>query len=340
MVALLAESMLHSLDPFVFEFSPGLGPRWYGTAYLSGFLLGWVIMRWLAISGRIPMNPRQVGDLLTNAVVGVIVGGRLGHCIFYEQHLISQFTSNFPYWGVLEIHKGGMSSHGGVVGVAIAVIVFARREKLSILAVGDAVVFVVPWGLLFGRLANWVNGELWGRALPADLQANAPWWSVKYPHQLESFVAIPAQLEPLRAIAPATERMPDGRFIEWMIATNYDHASAAHDLVTQTIAPVLTAYYPSQFFQAIAEGPCLLLVMSLAWLAPRRAGTMCAIFFASYGVLRYATEQFREPDEGVAMLGGLTLPMVLSISMVAVGAAFFALSRTAQPIGGLVWKPR
>jgi prolipoprotein diacylglyceryltransferase len=80
--------------------------------------------------------------------------------------------------------------------------------------------------------------------------------------------------------------------------------------------------------------------MSLAWLAPRRAGTMCAIFFASYGVLRYATEQFREPDDGVAMLGGLTLPMVLSISMVAVGAMFFALSRKAQPIGGLVWKPR
>ena len=131
MVALLAESMLHSLDPFVFEFSPGLGPRWYGTAYLSGFLLGWVIMRWLAISGRIPMNPRQVGDLLTSAVVGVIVGGRLGHCIFYEQHLISQFTSNFPYWGVLEIHKGGMSSHGGVVGVAIAVIVRAAKNCRS-----------------------------------------------------------------------------------------------------------------------------------------------------------------------------------------------------------------
>ena len=233
-----------------------------------------------------------------------------------------------------------MSSHGGIIGVVLAVWWWCKRNGMLFSHVADLAAWACCIGLGLGRYANWINGELWGKPLPIALQVESPWWSVKYPHQLESFVAIPAQLEPLRAIAPATERMPDGRFIEWMIATNYDHASAAHDLVTQTIAPVLTAYYPSQFFQAIAEGPCPLLVMSLAWLAPRRAGTMCAIFFASYGVLRYATEQFREPDEGVAMLGGLTLPMVLSISMVAVGAAFFALSRKAQPIGGLVWKPR
>jgi prolipoprotein diacylglyceryltransferase len=78
--------------------------------------------------------------------------------------------------------------------------------------------------------------------------------------------------------------------------------------------------------------------MALAWLAPRKAGVVTAVFFAGYGALRFATEQFREPDEGVAMLGGLTLPMLLSLAMVAAGAVFLVLSRRSQRIGGLVWK--
>lgn len=334
--AVLAESILHTLDPFVFEISTGVGPRWYGTAYLSGFIVGWLILRWLSKSGRIPLNPRQVGDLVTNVVLGVLIGGRLGHCIFYEQHLLTQWSDSFPYWGVLEIYKGGMASHGGVIGVAVAIVWFARREKLPILVAGDAVAFVVPWGLMFGRLANWVNGELPGRPLPDAMQANPPWWSVKYPHDLEYFKSVPAQLEPLRDLAPATERVSDGAFINWVVASAYDHGSAAHDQVVRTITPVLTAYYPNNFAQALTEGPCILALMWLAWLAPRRAGTISGIFLCSYGVLRYSTEQFREADSPVIALGFLTLPMLLSITMIAVGVMFFVLSRKSEKIGGLL----
>ena len=334
--AVLADSILHTLDPFVFEISPGVGPRWYGTAYLSGFIVGWLILRWLAKSGRIPMSARQVGDLVTNVVLGVLIGGRLGHCIFYEQHLLTQWSDTFPYWGVLEIYKGGMASHGGVIGVAIAIIWTARREKIPILVAGDAITFVAPWGLMFGRLANWVNGELPGRPLPEAMQANPPWWSVKYPHDLEYFRSVPAQLEPLRDLAPATDRMPDEKFVSWLVATAYDHASAAHDQVVQAITPVLTAYYPNNFAQALTEGPCILVLMWLAWIAPRRAGTMCGIFFSAYGVLRYSTEQFREADSPVIALGFLTLPMLLSITMIAVGVMFFVLARKSERIGGLL----
>jgi phosphatidylglycerol:prolipoprotein diacylglycerol transferase len=335
---LLAEATVHTLSPFVFEFTPGVGLRWYGTAYMAGFIVGWLILRLLAKSGRIPLSLRQVGDLVTAAIIGVIVGGRLGHVLFYEPHLLVQFSGGFPFWGLLAINKGGMSSHGGMIGVALTIILFARREKLPILEVGDAVAFVVPWGLMFGRLANWVNGELWGRAVPKELGASAPWWSVKYPHELELFDKVPAALEPLRELAPAADRMHDGHFINWLVATAYDHGSPAHAQVVKAIEPVLTAYYPSQFFQAFAEGPALLVLMSLVWLVPRRAGVVAGVFLAGYGVLRFGTEQFREPDEGVAMLGGLTLPMLLSLTMVAVGVMFFYLSRRSQPIGGLVWK--
>ncbi|MDI9404581.1 MAG: prolipoprotein diacylglyceryl transferase [Limnohabitans sp.] len=336
--AVLAQSIVHTLDPFVFEVSPGIGPRWYGTAYLAGFVVGYAILRWLSKSGRIPLSTRQVGDLVTNVVIGVILGGRLGHITFYEPSTFLDFSSTFPFWGVLALHKGGMSSHGGVIGVTLAIILFARREKLPILVVGDAVAFAVPWGLMFGRLANWVNGELWGRALPDAMQANPPWWSVKYPEELTLFTAVPTSLEPLRELAPATERLSDAKFLAWIQTTAYDHANSAHDAVITAIAPVLTAYYPSQFFQAFAEGPCLLILMSLAWLAPRHAGTVGGVFLAGYGVLRYTTEQFREPDSPVIALGFLTLPMLLSATMVAAGAMFFVLSRRSQPIGGLLRK--
>ena len=331
-------SIVHTLDPFAFEISPGVGPRWYGLAYLAGFVVGWLILRWLARSGRIPMSARQVGDIVTAAVVGVIAGGRIGHVVFYERHLLVKFTDTFPWWGLLEINKGGMSSHGGVIGVAIAIILVARRERIPILALGDAVSFVVPWGLMFGRLANWVNGELWGRALPKAMQVDPPWWSVKFPQELVLFPTPPAALEPLRELAPATVRASDAAFTSWLVETTYDHASPHHAKVVAAIEPVLTAYYPSQFFQAIAEGPALLVLMTLAWLVPRRAGVVTGTFFAGYGVLRYATEQFREPDEGVAMLAGLTLPMLLSILMVATGVMFLVLSRRSAPIGGLLRK--
>lgn len=335
--SILADAIVHTLDPFVFEISSGVGPRWYGAAYLTGFVVGWIVLRLLAKSGRIPLSLQQVGDLVTLVFAGVMIGGRLGHVLFYEPHMLVEFSGDFPFWSLLAIHKGGMSSHGGVIGVALTIILFARQQRIPILAVGDAVAFVVPWGLMFGRLANWVNGELWGRALPQELQASAPWWSVKYPKELVLFEKVPAALEPLRDLAPAADRMNDPRFIDWVISAAYEPSGAVHAQVVKTIEPVLTAYYPSQFFQALAEGPALLLLMALAWLSPRKAGVVSAVFFAGYGVLRYTTEQFREPDLGVAMLGGLTLPMMLSLLMIAAGVLLFVLSRRSQPIGGLVW---
>jgi phosphatidylglycerol:prolipoprotein diacylglycerol transferase len=335
---ILSEAIVHTLDPFVFEISEGIGPRWYGVAYLAGFAIGWLIMRWLANTGRIPLNARQVGDLVTSCVIGVVVGGRLGHVLFYEPRLFTAFSGDFPFWGLLEIHKGGMSSHGGMIGVAAAIILFARSQRLPILAIGDAVCFVVPWGLGFGRLANWVNGELWGRPLPTAAQANPPWWSVKYPIELQAFDPLPRALEPLRALAPATDRINDARFVDWIVATAYDRTHAAHAEVIRTIEPVLTAYYPSQFFQAAAEGVALIALMSLVWLSPRKAGVVSSIFLAGYGVLRYTTEQFREADSPVIAFGFLTLPMLLSLVMVAAGVVLFVLSRRSQPIGGLVWK--
>src|SRR6185503_5730559 len=110
-----------------------------------------------------------IDSYTTWIILGLLVGGRLGHVIFYEPDLITRFTSKFPFWGVLEIHRGGMASHGGMIGVVVAIIVFARGAALPIkhafLHLADLAAFVAPYGLGLGRLANWINGELPGRAL-------------------------------------------------------------------------------------------------------------------------------------------------------------------------------
>jgi len=148
---------------FSFEvFGMNIALRWYSLAYIAGIILGWryivFLIRRERLWATVPMTTRHVEDLMTWMVVGIIVGGRLGFVLFY----------NFGYyWGnpveILKVWNGGMSFHGGIFGVIIATILFGWRKKLPVLSIGDAVAAAAPIGLLFGRLANFVNGELWGR---------------------------------------------------------------------------------------------------------------------------------------------------------------------------------
>ncbi len=315
-------SILHTLDPFALEISPGMGLRWYGLAYLSGFIVAWMVLRWMARTGRSTMTVRNADDFVTAMVLGVLVGGRVGHVLLYEPSLLWTFGSGFPFWGLLEIHKGGMSSHGGMAGVAIAVIWFARTRGLSVLHVMDCAAFICCPGLMFGRLANWVNGELWGRALPESMQANAPWWSVKYPTQVYEPSFDLSLAEPARAALAASgagggAEALSAQWPQYVVQACY----AGNRAVIDALEPVLTAYYPSNFFQAITDGPILMGVLALVWLKPRKPGVVSGWFLVTYGVLREVTEQFREPDQGVAMVGPLTLPMFISVVMVVVGAA-------------------
>ncbi|NBV65260.1 MAG: prolipoprotein diacylglyceryl transferase, partial [Planctomycetes bacterium] len=204
-VSLLADSMLHTLQPFALQFGNGFGVRWYGISYAAGFLVAWLIMRWMSLTRRTPLSVDQVGDFLTWLIGGVLIGGRVGHVLFYDQHLLWQFTGEFPFWGLLFIHKGGMSSHGGILGVLIACFWWARRNAVPVGHVTDLASFSSCPGLGFGRLANWVNGELWGKPLPDDMQASAPWWSVKYPEQMlrQSFDHT-AELQAIAKAVPAT----------------------------------------------------------------------------------------------------------------------------------------
>ena len=178
---------VHDIDPFLWRISGEFGLRWYGLSYLAGISLGWwLLVRW-ARAGRLPMPAQQVGDFVVAIAIGIVVGGRLGYAAIYEPALFTTWTSSLPWWRLLAVHEGGMASHGGIAGVAVAGWWWSRRRRQDLLVLGDGLAAVAPLGLACGRLANFINGELWGR----------PWdgpWAVIFPHARPPVPRHPSQL--------------------------------------------------------------------------------------------------------------------------------------------------
>ncbi|SHL37575.1 Prolipoprotein diacylglyceryl transferase [Roseovarius marisflavi] len=149
--------------------------RWYALSYIVGILLGWRLVvasvkrPHLWPKNSAPMTPRQVEDLLTWVILGVILGGRLGFVLFYQPAYYLQNPLQ-----ILQVWQGGMSFHGGLLGVVTACLLYCQRQGLARLSVGDALCMVAPIGLLLGRIANFINAELWGR--PTSLP-----WGVAFP---------------------------------------------------------------------------------------------------------------------------------------------------------------
>ncbi|GAK32373.1 prolipoprotein diacylglyceryl transferase [Iodidimonas nitroreducens] len=156
---LLANGVLAypQIDPVLVSIF-GFPIRWYSLAYLVGLLGGWLWVRKVAVALAVPITRRQIDDFLTWATLGVILGGRLGYVLFYKP---AAYLDN-PM-AILRLWDGGMSFHGGLLGVTLAIIFYARAQKLPLLGFADMIAAAVPIGLLFGRLANFINSELWGR---------------------------------------------------------------------------------------------------------------------------------------------------------------------------------
>ena len=152
------------IDPVIVQIGP-FGIRWYAMAYIAGLVLGWRLMRRLVTMPPAVANPLQVDDFLTWATLGTVLGGRLGYVLFYQPGaFLAEPIRIFQVW------TGGMSFHGGMLGVVIATIWFCRRNAIPLLGFADRIAVVAPIGLCFGRIANFINGELWGREAP-----DVPW---------------------------------------------------------------------------------------------------------------------------------------------------------------------
>jgi phosphatidylglycerol:prolipoprotein diacylglycerol transferase len=150
------------LSPVIFSIGP-FDLRWYSVAYLAGIFLGyWYLLQLVKKPGS-PMSRKHAEDMVFYAALGIILGGRLGYALFYKPELFTGWAdSGWIRWELLRLWDGGMSFHGGVIGTSLGILYLARKEKLSWLRIHDYVACCVPFGLFFGRLANFVNQELWG----------------------------------------------------------------------------------------------------------------------------------------------------------------------------------
>ncbi len=163
-------------DPVAIHLGP-LGVRWYGLAYMAGLLLGWFYMRRLCEEERLwggpaPMQPYQADDFLFWATLGTVLGGRIGFFLFYEPGMLLRNPLQF-----FQIWQGGMAFHGGLLGVGLAVWLFARAHRIPVRSLMDLSAAAVPFGLFFGRIANFINGEIYGRLTDVP-------WAVEFPARL------------------------------------------------------------------------------------------------------------------------------------------------------------
>lgn len=169
-----------ALDPVALNIGP-IAIHWYGLMYLAGFITFWLLGNWRIRHYQLPWNKEQLADLIFYAAMGVILGGRLGYMLFYNYgELVNDPLS------VLRIWEGGMSFHGGLIGVVLGVYLYTKRTGRNFFDVADFMVPMIPPGLAFGRIGNFINGELWGRVTSMP-------WGVIYPH-VDSQPRHPSQL--------------------------------------------------------------------------------------------------------------------------------------------------
>ena len=297
---------LHDFDPFIFRLWDNVGPRWYGMAYVLAFACGYWLLRVLAKRGYTELRVEQVGDFITwGALFGVMLGGRLGYVLFYRPEMLHDPISIVRVW------EGGMSSHGGMLGLIAFTLWYAWRHKLSWTNLGDNLVVVAPIGLFFGRCANFINGELYGRLTTVP-------WAILFPKEL---------LDPQNSAMPERALIV-AQQINPTLVTPEAIVSGLHDdpRLREALRPILTPRHPSQLYEALLEGVFLFAIL---WFVRTRArqpnGVLTGLFFVCYAIFRIVVEYFREPD--ASLIAGFTRGQFFSFFLIAIGLAFIIVGR-------------
>ena len=328
-IATLLATYVHDLNPVLIRFSDKIMIRWYGVAYLLAFLVGYWLLKWLGDRKLWVLPGERAGDFISLcALAGVFVGGRIGYVLFYliPDHGIDAVLQD-PLV-IIRVWDGGMSSHGGILGIVIVSWFYARKHKTSWLGLGDGICVVAPIGLLFGRVANFINGELYGRV------AEGLSWAVKFPDALRNLKAVestrffeaaqaataadPSLVPSYSAMQLADNGATQKHFFEQMLA-----AGRENPLVNEAIAPFLEPRHPSQLYEGLLEGLLLFVILiGLRLRFPKLPnGVLTGLFFILYAVFRISMEEYRLPDSEL-MAFALTKGQFLSLFMVLAGAGF------------------
>ena len=293
-----------NFDPFIFRLWDNVGPRWYGFAYVLAFVSAYFVVRWLSKHGYCDLPPERVSDFITwTALFGVLVGGRIGYVLFYRAEMLRDPLS------ILRVWEGGMASHGGMIGILALSLYYARRHKLPWTNLGDALVVAAPIGLFFGRCANFINGELYGR--PTNVL-----WAMQFPKEL-----FENSLERERAVAVAQKIDPGLVDPDTII-----QAARHNSRVKEMLQDVLTPRHPSQLYEAFFEGIALFAILWFVRTRMRQPnGVLTGLFFIFYGIFRIICENFREPD--APLVGAFTRGQFFSFFLLAIGIAFVVIAK-------------
>ena len=291
------------IDPVALDLPGPLDVRWYGLGYLVAFGVGYLILRRLARAGFFRVDPAAVGDLIFALVIGVILGGRIGYILFYD---FADFAANPAR--IIRIWEGGLSFHGGMLGAILAGLYFARKEKTAFLNVGDSLALGVTPGIFAVRVANFVNGELYGRVAGPDVP-----WAMRFPTD-------PAATQALGIQGGLRQR-------EVAIEQAYENGQ------WEAIREQVPLRHPSQLYEAFTEGALAGLILWAVYSFNRRRGAHWGdgayggLFLVLYGVFRSFIELFRQPDAQFTdagdpvgtVLGPLTMGQTLSVAMIVLG---------------------
>lgn len=287
-MSLLAMTALSfpEISPAIFQIDLGflgLGKfpiRWYALAYIVGLMLAWryavyLINRPALFGGAAPATKDDIDDLIFYVMLGVILGGRLGYILFYQIPFQADRIAQDPMM-LLRVWEGGMSFHGGLIGVAVAILYTARQRRLKLLNIADIAGVVTPIGLLLGRMANFINAELYGR--PTDSS-----FGMVFP-------------ESNQGGTPPSYNWDTG---EWVYSglEVARHPSQLYEAGLEGLLPLI-----------------LISVLVFRFRILERPGLAAGLFLLMYGVGRSIAEQFREPDAHIGFLpGGVTMGMLLSL---------------------------
>lgn len=320
---------VHNLDPFILQFSGSFGIRWYSMAYLVGFAFGMFLMTWMARQKKIALTETQASDFLTYLIVGVLLGGRMGYVVFYSPDLLTDIRPTFPFWGALAVWEGGMASHGGFIGVILACLFFAWKNKKDPLHLGDLTIFGASLGIFLGRIANFINGELMGRVTSPDFPL-----AVKFPQDMYRWIGFEKAKLPSMSEVASLMGVTPSEWSSW-IQNNYQGrmyelvdriifaVQSGNTAVTEALGRVLEPRHPSQLYAALAEGLIPMIILTFVWLKPRRAGVICSLYYLIYSVSRITDEMFRLPDAHLSNLSqlplGLTRGQFLSLGLLMFG---------------------
>ena len=266
-------------NPYIFKLGP-IHPTWYGLMYVIGFGCAYLLGVQRTKSNP-AWNKEEVSDLMTYLMLGVVLGGRIGYVLFYGMGYWAQDLL-YPF----KIWEGGMSFHGGLLGVTFALWLFGRKKGKRFWDVTDYVAPMIPPGLFFGRIGNFINGELWGR-----ITDPAAFWAMGFPQAADVDARLAAG---------------NAQWAQWL---------AQYGALPR---------HPSQLYQFALEGVLLFVIVWLFSNKPRPTGQTAMLFLAGYGLFRFIAEYARQPDDYLGLLTlGLSMGQWLSLPMLVLGAAGF-----------------